>query len=556
MNLSHDIISQFAKVVNKDRKQSTETTVYGTIVEKNGGKYVCLDGNDPTRDDLLTPLTYKNGDLVVDFMTATAKDGDRVSVLIKDHAATVTGNLSSPAINTGDVSVVIGQSIDIAMNNIQVGGRNLLQKSNPNKWLSEWITWRSSTIKLLDNDWVKITVGEDQTIYGYYPPNISEFSDIGEYVLSFEAYSEDATALNYNYIMSDNGNTKLPSVSITVEPTKYTIPVITTKSYTNCSILLGSNAGTSFYIRNIKFETGNKATAYTEAPEDIGVEIEDAAKTATNFLTYDGLNGLQLGNKVSGSWSGFRSQITSTAFNILNAAGTAIASYGAKLIELGKNATDAVIKFCGGKGQIEYDDNDDCLQLKADNVRLKGTEMASLYSNYTDSNGIFRNGAVHASPGQVQIVAGGGSDNSSVHVNPTNIQMTTENYYLSGTINDSDNGGTYTSVLKGNSGIWTYKKYSNGEVELWGTYWVVDMACTNALGSMYRTLVFSPDAFPFTVYDANLTASYESDGYGAMLWATTRTTTTNPPNYYLLRPVSGTITYGVINFHVYGKWKN
>ena len=244
------------------------------------------------------------------------------------------------------------------------------------------------------------------------------------------------------------------------------------------------------------------------------------------------------------------------AFRILNSTGTVLASYGEKLIELGKNATDAIIKFCGGKGQIEYDDTDDCLQLTADNVRLKGTEMASLYSNYTDGNGIFRNGAVHASPGNVQVTAGGGSDNSNIHVNPTNIQMSTKNYYLSGTINDSDNGGEYISVQAGSSGIWEYRKYADGYVEMWGQYYISNLECTTALGSMYRTAVFQPPSFPFTIFYSNLTASYESDGYGAMLWATTITDDEEPPSYYLIRPVSGTIQSGYINFHIRGYWQD
>lgn len=549
MSLSHDVISQFAKVINKDKKHTVESTVYGTIkIDGNGNKYVQLDGSDQL-------TTLPNTNLSIDFMTATANEGDRVSVLIKDHTATVTGNLSSPAINTDEVSIVINQSVANAVENIEIGGRNLLQKTNPNKWLSEWSTWNSSTVVLQDDNWILASKADDTTIYGCFPPKISTFPDIGEYILSFEAYSEDTTVLNYNYIMGDSSNTILPSVEITNVPKRYEIPIITTKEYENSSIMIGTANGTSFYIRNIKFEAGNKSTGYTEAPEDIDSDVDEASKTATNFLNFNGTEGLQIGNKTSGSWRGIRAQITNAVFRILSSTGTVLASYGEKLIELGRNATDAIIKFCGGKGQIEYDADDDYLQLSADNVRLKGVEIASLYSNYTDSNGIFRNGAVHASPGQVQITAGGGSDNSNIHVNPTNIQMSTKNYYLSGTINDSDNGGTYVSVTKGNSGIWTYKKYSNGDVELWGTYWVTDMACNTALGSMYRTVVFYPDSFPFTVYDANLTASYESDGYGAMLWATTRTTTTNPPNYYLIRPVSGTITYGLINFHVFGKWK-
>ena len=91
MALSHDLISQFAKVINNDKKAKNESTSYGTTVEYNGSTYVKLDGSD-----LLTPVE----------MTADTKPGERVTVLIKDHTATVTGNLSSPAARKGDVEEI------------------------------------------------------------------------------------------------------------------------------------------------------------------------------------------------------------------------------------------------------------------------------------------------------------------------------------------------------------------------------------------------------------------------------------------------------------------
>lgn len=328
------------------------------------------------------------------------------------------------------------------------------------------------------------------------------------------------------------------------------------------SFLLAYNPGANFAngwfeIKkgSLKLERGNKATDWVPAKEDVASDIDNASKTATNFMQYDSTNGLQLGNKSSGSWAGYRTQITNSVFRILNSAGTVLASYGDKLVELGRNATDAVIKLCGGKGTIEYT-SDYILQLSGDSIRLKGVEESSLYANYTDDSGVFRNGAVHAAPGQVSINAKGGSDTSNIVVNPTNIQMTTTNFNLSGTVNDSKNGGTYVSFAKGTSGIWTYKKYANGDLEMWGTYSVSNVACTEAMGNMYRTAVFSPTAFPFTVYNPNVVASYESDGYGAFLWATTKATTAKPPNYYLVRPTSTTISSGIINFHVLGKWKS
>lgn len=97
MALSHDLISQFAKVIKDNKKQKSESTVYGTVVTDNSGnKYVKLDGSDQ-----LTPLTDENRP-DVDTATATAESGDRVSVLIKDHTATVTGNVSSPSVRKQD----------------------------------------------------------------------------------------------------------------------------------------------------------------------------------------------------------------------------------------------------------------------------------------------------------------------------------------------------------------------------------------------------------------------------------------------------------------------
>lgn len=73
----------------------------------------------------------------------------------------------------------------------------------------------------------------------------------------------------------------------------------------------------------------NAATAQSTA--------DAAKKTATNFISVDTTNGVLIGNKTSGSWSGTRAQITSSAFNILDSSGTTLASYGATTL-IGKTA--------------------------------------------------------------------------------------------------------------------------------------------------------------------------------------------------------------------------
>lgn len=96
MSLSSELILQFAKSTKDEKETRTETTVYGTVVEQDGTKYVRLDGSD-----LLTPAV----------MTVDAVDGERVLVRLKNHTATITGNLSSPAVRTETVKVVL-QTVD------------------------------------------------------------------------------------------------------------------------------------------------------------------------------------------------------------------------------------------------------------------------------------------------------------------------------------------------------------------------------------------------------------------------------------------------------------
>ena len=94
MALTSDLISQFVKVTKDKPETKKETTVYGTVVEKDGIKYVMLDGNEES--GLLTPISS----------TVDAEENERVTVMIKDHTATITGNVSSPSARTDSVKEI------------------------------------------------------------------------------------------------------------------------------------------------------------------------------------------------------------------------------------------------------------------------------------------------------------------------------------------------------------------------------------------------------------------------------------------------------------------
>lgn len=89
MNLSQDIITAFVKITNDNKKKNTEATLYGTTVIQNGSKFVRIDGSDA-----LTPVQS----------TAVIRSGARVTIMLKDHQAIVTGNLTDPSASSGDVS--------------------------------------------------------------------------------------------------------------------------------------------------------------------------------------------------------------------------------------------------------------------------------------------------------------------------------------------------------------------------------------------------------------------------------------------------------------------
>ena len=113
MALSHDVVSQFAKMVNKP-EENKEETVKGTFKTFGGQEYVQLDGSN-----IYTPVTS----------TVEAEDGDRVNVLIKDHAALLTSNITSPSARNKDVTALRAE-VDEQGNTIQQMDNSIIQQEN------------------------------------------------------------------------------------------------------------------------------------------------------------------------------------------------------------------------------------------------------------------------------------------------------------------------------------------------------------------------------------------------------------------------------------------
>lgn len=591
MELPKKLINEFAKVTNDSEKTKTETTVYGVIAKNGDSTYAQLDGSD-----LLTPVST----------TTDTQDGDRVTVLIKNHKAVVTGNMTSPAARTDDVKDM-EENFDQEFESIKANYATIthlkanyanIDFANIGKAAMEFLYSESGLIKdvtISDGTITGNLVGV--TIKGDLIEGNTVAADklviLGEdglyYKLNVNALGETTASKDEKY---QNGLDGSVIIAKSITATKISVDdlvafdatiggfnitsdalysgVKESINNTTQGIYLGKDGQLAIgdpnnFLKYYKTTSGSYKLELSLGGDDVATSINDAvntandaidtandaadaasdaAKTATNFLSYDSTNGLQVGNRSGGSWSGYRTQIKSDAFNIVDSSGTTLASYGEKLIELGKNSTESVISLCGDTGTIRCayngDVRNDALRINSECLNFYSTVGSVLQSSSSE----LTKSVITVLPDTINMYVLGGPE---INMNGNSITL------QASTVKDRS-GNPFLSVYRGSSGTWEYRKWSNGDVELWGYKYVSSLSCATALGSMYRTDVVTTPDFPFTVYSPNVTATYESDGYGAILWPTTAATTTKPSNYYLVRPTSATINTGYIRFHVYGKW--
>lgn len=102
MDLSKQLVKDFVEVTGDSKR--TDTTVYGTIVENNGTMCVRIDGSDE-----ITPIVS----------TTTVKEGDRVTVHIRNHQTVVTGNTTNPSIGINEENG-LRSAIEQSINSIRL----------------------------------------------------------------------------------------------------------------------------------------------------------------------------------------------------------------------------------------------------------------------------------------------------------------------------------------------------------------------------------------------------------------------------------------------------
>ena len=258
MGLNSELLKQFVKATNDTTKNQNGNTVYGTIVEYGAQNYVKLDGSD-----LLTPITS----------VTNAKNGDRVSVDISNHKATVTGNITSPSATNSEMVAANGR-IDQQGNTITQINNTINQQGNTIEQVGNNITQINNTIKQVNNSISEmndtiVSQGNSITQIGNTINTINNTIDVQNSTISaqntkIETIDTTVKTQNSKIETQDTNisalNTKIESVNTDISSINSNIKSISSTINTQNSKIETINATVGTYDSKIKTVESNIST--------------------------------------------------------------------------------------------------------------------------------------------------------------------------------------------------------------------------------------------------------------------------------------------------------
>ena len=183
MALSQDLINQFVKLTDREEKPK-EVTVNGTYKMINGEEYVQIDGSE-----IWTPVTS----------TVEAETGERVKVMIKNHTATVTGNISSPSARS--------KSVQDLKDEVDEQGNTIKQLDNTIEQQNNSIIQIDNNIKQVNNDILQANnaINQQGNIIKQLGNEINQQGDIINSMNNdITANSNEITAINNTIVQQNN----------------------------------------------------------------------------------------------------------------------------------------------------------------------------------------------------------------------------------------------------------------------------------------------------------------------------------------------------------------
>lgn len=231
-------------------------------------------------------------------LTATV-NSNTTAISKKADGSTVTALQSNMTALTADLNgfkttVSSTYSTKTEFNNLQVGGRNLLTRTNQGK--TYWsFNKQNGTVSIESYETIGVKInctvastGYAVILYAFEQKQVNLLEPNMEYVLSFDLISSNTVAASVRICQPDatdmlanavafhvDAGTKWVHKSVTLRTNALTLDKSNQFVYIN-----GFNKVGTVCFKNLKLEKGNKATDWTPAPEDVDSSIKSVATIA------------------------------------------------------------------------------------------------------------------------------------------------------------------------------------------------------------------------------------------------------------------------------------
>lgn len=313
-------ITKMSETLSKKADSGTVTTLSNTV---NSIKQT-TDSNTSSISSLTTTVTKVENTANSASKTATAANNtantakstaDSALSKVNTLTTTVTNQGSSiTQLQTSINNKVWKQDITTAVNDIQIGGTNLIRNSNFFQKDTYWV-YDTGTGTIISDNSVIGNVLVFKPTGGYLrvfanTRNVWVANEI--YTVSFYA---KASVANTTITPSRSTADSASAVTLTTTWKRYTGTIRSTATSDSGSLSFSvNNINATYYIAAVKLEKGNKATDWSPAPEDVDSSISAVDNKVTAVSNqYTTLN--QTVNSISATVNSHTSQIATKADN-------------------------------------------------------------------------------------------------------------------------------------------------------------------------------------------------------------------------------------------------
>ncbi len=215
--------------------------------------------------------------------------------------ANTAKSTADTAKSTADTAKTTANNAKSAIDNLKIGGRNLVFDGCFANASSRWSAWGSPSkreiVTVNGITWMHaISTAKWQ---GYSQNRVKRHGsdslyeiEAGTYTISVTAYAKAATKLSVGFHWMKAGTGDITSQDwavwdVTTTPKRYTAQITVPADITGFNVMVGKNDDTAaeFWMSEVKFEAGNRATAYSPAPEDLQNYADKVSQAAVNNQT-------------------------------------------------------------------------------------------------------------------------------------------------------------------------------------------------------------------------------------------------------------------------------